>query len=469
MGGGARRPVTGPDRAAMGPEAAAPRRDRWALAGLLLLGGALRLAAVLTVGAVPQLHGDEVWYIRAARAFAAGHDYPSSQHAPGLSLLMAAVFQVAGGLTAARLAQIPVSLLSVALVYELVRRRFGSRAAFLSGALCAVHPTLIHYTHFLWSETLFAALLLLSFWLLVRFDESRREAWLLAAGAALGLAALTREMVIQFTPLLAVWLWRGGGGGAAGAVRRIAWVMVPLACVVLPWTARNYTVHGQFVLITTTRWAALAVGNELPQPWSVSDQTRERAALAALMAVKDEIRREQVARAMAIAAIAREQPWWIAKKLWRNTCLLFTPESQLSRFTRAGWLRPAMTDLGWTLFRVETAVYVAQMLLGITALWLVPGGRPKGLVVAWIAFSLLVYVVSTANHRYRVPLLPLFALYAGPLLTGQIIRDRRLALRVLGAAACILVFAAVLAQHRLSRPVPLAPASGAAPAAQSPK
>jgi hypothetical protein len=276
-------------------------------------------------------------------------------------------------------------------------------------------------------------------------------------------------MVVQFTPLLAVWLWRGGGGGAAGAVRRIAWVMVPLACIVLPWTARNYAVHGQFVLITTTRWVVLAVGNELPQPWSVADQTRERAALASLMAVKDEIRRERIARAMAIAAIAREQPWWIAKKLWRNTCLLFTPESQLSRFARAGWLHPAMTDLGWTLFRVETAFYVAQMLLGITALWVVPGGRPKGLVVAWIAFSLLVYIVSAANHRYRVPLLPLFALYAGPLLTGQIIRDRRLARRALGAAACILVFAAVLAQHRFSPPVPLVPASGAAPAAQSPK
>ena len=64
----------------------------------------------------------------------------------------------------------------------------------------------MHYSHFLWSETLNAALLALLLWLLGRFDRAPRLEWIALAGVTLGLCALTRETWLYFAPVVALWL-----------------------------------------------------------------------------------------------------------------------------------------------------------------------------------------------------------------------------------------------------------------------
>src|SRR5581483_8404546 len=92
----------------------------------------------------------------------------------------------------------------------------------------------------------------------------------------------------------------------------------------------------------------------------------------------------------------------------------------------------------------EAAWYVAATALGAAAIWLVPGGRTKPLVVVLILLHLAIYTFANANHRFRLPLLPLLALDTGPLLCGAIAADRR-ALRIAGAALTVLAFAAIVA------------------------
>jgi 4-amino-4-deoxy-L-arabinose transferase-like glycosyltransferase len=418
----------------------------WALAGLLVIGGLLRLGAVLTVGDVPVPHGDERYYTRAAQTMAAGNSYPGAMHPPGYPSFLAVVFGLFGdSLTAARLAQIPISLMCIALVFDLARRGFGYWPAFVSGAVCALHPTLVSYTHFLWSETLFSALLLLSFWLLMQFDESKREPWLIAAGTVLGLAALTREMIVYFIPFTVLWLWLGDRAAVRTQLRRVVLLLCPVVLVILPWSVRNFRVFHRFVLISAQGWTVTAIGNLLPRDGSpLARDPASRELQQRLLHIEDEIQRETVARAIALDLIAREQPWWIFKKLWRDTYLLFTPDSQLSRFLREGWFRPEMQPWAQKLRSVELGFYVVQMLLGIAALWLVPAGRMKWLAVAWIVFSLAVFVVAVADHRYRVPLLPLFALYAGPLLFGKFVRNHNVIWRLVGAVVCVAIFAVVV-------------------------
>ena len=103
------------------------------LLAVLAIAAALRLTAILTVGDMPALHGDEGYYVESARVLASGRDLADTFRPPGYPLFLAAVLRVAGDhLLALRLAQLVAGLVLVALVYDLVRARFGLRAAFLS-------------------------------------------------------------------------------------------------------------------------------------------------------------------------------------------------------------------------------------------------------------------------------------------------------------------------------------------------
>ena len=50
------------------------------------------------------------------------------------------------------------------LIDDTRRRWFDHRRGLLAAWICASYPTLIAFTHYLWSETLFILLLLLAIW-----------------------------------------------------------------------------------------------------------------------------------------------------------------------------------------------------------------------------------------------------------------------------------------------------------------
>jgi hypothetical protein len=413
---------------------------------LLAVGAALRWSAILTVGDPPALQGDENYYVSAGLSLARGQGYPDSARPPGFPFLLSLAFRLGGeDLLVARLAQVVASLLGIAVAFDLVRRAFGIVPAFVSGLVCASHPTLVHYSHFLWAETLYATLLLASFWSLQRFEQSKDGCWVAAAGVGLGLSALTREMVLYFVPVVMLWLWFSPGSPGRPRLRRLGLLTLACGIAVLPWTARNYARHGRFVLVSTIRWLPIAQGNLLPQTNWLYGPISDAQFVSRYLAIPDEFERERLARDVAERAVARQQPLWIVRKTVRNTYLLFRPVSQLSRFLREGSLRPEAVSLARRLVRIEWIGYVAFTALGVAGLWLVPHGRMKWLIGGYVVFSWGVYVLANANHRFRVPLLPLFAIYTGPLFCGRVAPPRDRTWRCLGAAACLTVFLVVLA------------------------
>lgn len=409
------------------------------LAIVLAVAAAARIAAILTVGSSPHLHGDEVDYVEAALSLARGEGHPGAVRAPGYPAFLAAVFSAFGeSLVAARLAQVPLALSTVAMVFDLVRPRFGARAAAISAAVTALHPTLVAYGHFLWSETLVSTLLVACAWLLERFARSGRESWLAAFGVAAGLLVLSREM---FAPLaLAAAAWAAAGCDLRGRLRRALLVLLPVAALVLPWTLRNHALLGRWVLVSTTRWMPMAQGNLLPPDGSWIRPATGADFLARYKAVEGEVEREELARAVALDAIREAQPGWIAKKLVRTNYLLFLPWSQLGRFAARDWLPGRWSAIGWPLFALEAAFYLAASALGIAAFWWVPAPGLKPLLVVPILFQVAVYVVANANHRFRVPMLPLLAVLVGPLLLGARAHDRR-GLRWAGTLLCLFALA----------------------------
>ena len=415
-----------------------------ALVSILVVAAVLRVAALAWVGHSAGLHGDENYFMRAARSLAAENRYPDSMRPPGFPFFASLVFRLAGpSLDAVRVAQIVVSLIAIVLLFDLVRRRFGWRAASISALLTAVHPTLISYTHFLWSETLVATLLLAMLWSLDHVDVERGELWTASAGAALGATILTREMFLYAVPLVAWWVWSVPSHTARARAGRVAVLVLVVTAFIVPWSARNYARQGRFVLIATMRWLPIAEGNLLPQNGWFFYSNNEIA--SRYFTIGDELEREEVARRAAMEAIRAQQPAWIFRKIVRNTYRLFSPKwTQLSRFAYSGWFPPDVLPLAERLSALEFWFYAVHMVICLTAIWIVPGGRLKWMVGAIILFSVSVYIFANANHRFRVPLLPLFSMYVGPLLMGATSRNRR-RLRVAGAATSVLLFLLIAA------------------------
>jgi 4-amino-4-deoxy-L-arabinose transferase-like glycosyltransferase len=416
---------------------------------LVLAAGAIpRVAAVLTVGDVREPHGDEGYYLAAAQSLVRGEGHPGSMRPPGYPVFLAAASRVSdGSLTALRLAQVPLSLLSIALVFSLVARRFGAEAAAVSGLFMAWSPDLVHYTHYLWAETLFTTLLLSALW---TADRARGGGgpWLVLAGAALAASALIREMALYLLPGMAYWLTRGTH---PRSLRPAVLVVLAVLGCLLPWTIRNYRLHGHIVPISSNRWYPVAEGNLLPDSDPARAARRVRELRQRYYGNPDEISREEEARTVALHAIAEQQPAWLLRKIVWNTCLLFAPSrSQLARYVMEGWLQPRWRPAAVALVRGEAFLYGFSMLVGVTALWLVPDAPFKWLVVSVLVVFVAIYTVGNASHRFRAPMVPLFVLYAGPLLRGHGVRSRP---RLVGAALTVAAFLGVVAADLLGFPV----------------
>jgi hypothetical protein len=80
---------------------------------------------------------------------------------------------------------------------------------------------------------------------------------------------------------------------------------------------------------------------------------------------------------------------------------------------------------------------VVVLVAGVAGLWLARAGRLQALVVSLIAVHWAIYVVSFAHYRFVVPLLPLLAIVAGPVLTTWPPWHGRRAWQVVGAAASL--------------------------------
>lgn len=400
-------------------------RRRWVmLLALLVLAVAVRWLAWQPFRDVVDLRGDESYYVRVAESIAAGEGHPGSFRPPLYPAAMAAVLHFSeGDLDAVRWAQIALSVLLVALVYDLGRLRFGEKAGLWAGAAAAVQPSLVHYSHFLWSELLAATLLTTTLWCLARWYDSGRRAWLAAAGLALGATALTKEIWVYFAAVVFLWIWwqqrRGQAALLPGGSRR-AWVSALLfavctAAVVLPWTVRNSRLHDAPVLISTCRWFPIAIGNLLPEDdWLLGDGRggdERREAPAGL----DELEAETYWRGIALDAIRSEQPWWLPKKIARNTVRLFSVHSQTVRFLESGWIPGLPLTTGRWLLATDLDLYLLLLAAGIAGLWWMPDPPFKVLVVMAVLLTLGVHVLANAIPRFHVPILPLFCLYAGAL------------------------------------------------------
>ncbi|WP_051324834.1 ArnT family glycosyltransferase [Candidatus Solirubrobacter pratensis] len=125
---------------------------------------------------------------------------------------------------------------SVALVYDLVRRRWGRAGGFAAGAALALTPITVAISRHNNPDALLILCVVFALWALVRGLEDGRTRWLVWAGVGVGLGfeAKMGAALLVVPGIVAAWLWvapRGrmaaaravGAFGAAAAVVGLAW------------------------------------------------------------------------------------------------------------------------------------------------------------------------------------------------------------------------------------------------------
>lgn len=193
---------------------------------LVLVAGALRLVGVTTAYDV---YGDEFFYRDAARSLMAGHfppldgaGLPILIHPPGYFLLEAgwiALFGQGGDpfgqVASLRVLQALVGVVSVVLLYVIVRRIVGRSPAVVAGLLLAADPYVLRQNGRVLLESATVMLVLAGYVLLVDMAGSPRRATTRRAcgtGLLFGLALVTKDMAAVLTILPALVMVVAGWG-----------------------------------------------------------------------------------------------------------------------------------------------------------------------------------------------------------------------------------------------------------------
>jgi Flp pilus assembly protein TadD len=449
------------------------RQSVWKVA-LLIYAAAwlLRAAFVLELRVSPLSDApllDEQYHVAWASAIASG-DWVGSEvffRAPlypytlGLALLL-----FHGSLLGARLLQVTYGALAPVAAYLLGRRLAGARGGVLAGAIAVLYPFLIYFTNELLIESLVVVLDAFLLLAVLRADDEPSWARWLGAGAVLGLAALTRPPVLLFAPCVFLWTWwraasaaprptrltrLGGRTPVRAAVARFAVFALGAGAVIAPVTLRNFALEKDLVLIASQGGVNFFIGNNgasdgasavlpvLGDAWDYEDCVRiaERDAGRPLRASEVSAYWYRRGREFVLG-----RPRQAAALLLRKTVLFWNryelPNNKdVYHFAR---MSRVFRGLSWLHFGVVAPLAALGVLVTLR--------RRKSaavllslFVVAHMAGVVAFFVCS----RFRIPVLPALAAFAGAALVWLWDRARaRDARRLLGGAAVIACAAALV-------------------------
>jgi 4-amino-4-deoxy-L-arabinose transferase-like glycosyltransferase len=304
-----------------------------------------------------------------------------------------------GTLEAVKYAQSLAGCLLVPALGLAGRRLFGERAGLLAAGIAAFYPELVWFASHFWAETVFAVLLWWAVERLLAADAGASTGAALASGALWGLATLTRETVLYFLPFAALWLaWRRAGGG-----RRAAMLLVAAALVVAPWTLRNWIAFRAFVPVSTSGALNLWQGNTRLSRQEVYEE---------YWSVHGRIAKYEHARRRAIEAILERQPLWILEKLRDEMPAFWAAHGQPIVHLERGAYGPVARPLALATVAVVLLPYLAVLVLFVAGVAVLPRSRGPLLLLAFLAFYVLLHVAAHGYPRYRLPAMPAVFLVA---------------------------------------------------------
>lgn len=381
---------------------------------------------------------------------------PTSLRPPLYPALLAAVYSVAGdrNWAAARLLQIVLSLLTVAVVYKLARVVATPRTANWAAGIVCFYPSLLIFGNLLLTETLFTLLLTTACYGFVLAMQRCSLKYVVISGVVLGLAALTRSVVWLAPPFLAIFLAIASRGNwterakAAGAVVLAFWLTI------LPWSVRNTRLQQTFVAIDVMGGRNFMMGNYQHTPlyrsWDAISIEGENSWAAVIASTNPRDQRYTQGHVDKLAlrhglTFVSENPGLTVLR-----CLVkFIDFWGLERELIAGAGRGYFDGVSKRLLGVMTvfivAGYAALMLFGIFGVFLAGplDRRAHWLFLCVIGFICGMHVAVFGHSRYHLPLIPLMAIYAAGAITQ--VRTIRAQGTTLGFVAALVSCGALVA------------------------
>ena len=392
---------------------------------------------------------------------------PEVIRTPVYPLFVAAIYKVAGrGQMPVALAQTALFATICILVFGIVRRSAGERAAIAAAATTALFPPIPYFGALVLTEVWTTFAVTVSVWILIRAIDSRSTTSFAAAGVMLAVTALSRPVFVLL-PLAVV----GMGIAAfpmAGVARRPAsfqWAVLlgAFAIVMLPWLAYNYVALGRVTIspaggvgrsVWESQWQATWSGRLQNELTLVAEAEEDRAQLDQRIGAIAErehlpaepmleyvhqwqdIRRIWTAptdpRERARARIAADQEYLrvglhnlerdslshLGRRLARNVFILWAGEIPF-RYSDINKLRPVVVHLVWA----AQCVICLVALMGLIILF-----RAGRKVEALLFSSVLLYVTAVhfplfAEARLSLPAQPVVLLLASLTFNRKSIED----------------------------------------------
>jgi 4-amino-4-deoxy-L-arabinose transferase-like glycosyltransferase len=403
--------------------AGAPTRRELSLVALVFVGGlALRLALVASTPGL-ELYGDQAVYAAEAARILDG-ERSEGYRGPGYPAFLAGCQWLLGrDPVAGRIGNALAGGLMILVFWALTRTIFSPRAAQIAASLLAFYPRAVLMPQYLLAENTYGLLLMIGIWMAIRATEGAPRATCVAAGAAFGFGALTREMLVYFVPAVVLVLLLLSRLTLRERVLRTALLVGTALVVVAPWTIRNYSVLDEFVLIGFSDGIPLFEGNYVAatpkavfeKRVSLSNRYLEEAERAGVEAVERRLKiMNDRIKEDAWTAIRERQPTWIFEKIASNVPRILRPNVR-NEVLLGQWPMPAEEQrrLSKTLlFTLFLPVHVLLLLLGPVGLahWRLASAGV--LPVLYLGFSFAVHIVGNAAHyRFEFP-------YEWVLLTG---------------------------------------------------
>ena len=413
--------------------------------GVFALALVVRVAVSASVGHLglwqnPQFdaHENLTW----ARALAAGDlEWPSPPtHGPAYPFFLAALLKLGGGsLDVARLMQAALASTTCVLVAKAGEILFERKSGLAAGILLAVSGPCAFVDVSFWEEGFVSLVLSGALLLLV----AKRNPPGAAAGLLLGIAGAARPTALLFAlaALASILFFRGWSrrGPAAAAL------LVGVAVVLGPAVAASSRAAGRFVFVRAYGAVNLWLGNDPASggvqnarpngPW---DRIAGEPARAGVPPAGEEAYYSRKAIARAAADPGGFAHVLVSKLAWITQAEEPRDNHSFSFFAMQSAFLRRLPGFGVLFALAVASAFIAP-----------PRGR-FALPLLWVAAGAIPYLVALAGLRYRMPVVPPLALFAGAGATLLVERFRGREWRRLAApllAALLALGAAHVRRH----------------------
>ncbi|MYC12498.1 MAG: glycosyltransferase family 39 protein [Gemmatimonadetes bacterium] len=210
---------------------------------------------------------DEVHWDRLGQAYVAlGVLHPDTgmYRPPLYSLFLAGIYHTFGHKPVlVRIAQAILGTITCYFIYVLGCRMGRVLVGLIATGLFAIYPLFIFFSGVLMAETILIFLTTISFLCCVQFWEKNTFTMAMIFGGIVGLSALCKPVLLPWLPLVLFFWWQKSRLAPVQKASRVLTVVGALCLIILPWTARNHIVSGEFVPISTNLGINLLVGAHL--------------------------------------------------------------------------------------------------------------------------------------------------------------------------------------------------------------